>query len=222
MAVAALLADAGRSVEVLDDQIRPGGSLNALAKEDTSSFASVRAGFDRGIASKRIRLRSRTTAAAVYGRDLLVVGESGAEILEAKALVLACGAHDGALAFESYARAAGSFAKIQVVHGEPIAIKGTSGARGVKVRTTDGKVRSVEADAVLIDAARSPAYELCQQAGASLVHDPRGFIVETDRGRIAADGGGTIWATGEVSGLPLEAKALEDHARMIAEQIAAT
>jgi hypothetical protein len=69
---------------------------------------------------------------------------------------------------------------------------------------------------VLIDAPRSPAYELCQQAGASLAHEPRGFVVQTDDGRIAD----RIWATGEVCGVPFEASAIEAHAYLVAARIA--
>ena len=62
MAVASRLARAGRQVEVIDDQLAPGGGVTALAKEDAVSFAPIREAFDAGIASGSIRLRSRTTA----------------------------------------------------------------------------------------------------------------------------------------------------------------
>ena len=256
MAVAVRLARAGRAVEVIDDQLAPGGGMTALAREDAESFREIRNGFDAGVVSGAIRLRSRTTAGAVYGRDLLVAGEDGAEILEAKALVLACGAHDGALAFEgndvpnvmsaraagwllsmgvligkqiavvvpegggpfgeSFARAAASLAEVRVLHGDPLAIRGTDRAKGVRVRTAKSE-REVDADAVVIDAPRSPAYELCEQAGAIVVHEPRGFVVRTQDGKIA-DG---IWATGEVCGLPLDASALDAHAALVAAQLSA-
>ncbi len=255
MAVASRLARAGRTVEVLDDRLAPGGGVTALAKEDAASFASIREAFDAAVASRSIRLRMRTTAGAVYGRDLLVAGEEGAEIVEARALVLACGAHDGVLAFEgndvpnvmsaraagwllsmgvvvgsqiavvvpegggpfgeSFARAAAPFAQVRVIHGDPLAIRGTSRARGIRVRTAKSE-REVDADAVVIDAPRSPAYELCEQAGAVMVHEPRGFVVRTQDGKIA-DG---IWATGEVCGLPLDASAIDAHAALVAMQIA--
>lgn len=226
----------------------------ALAKEDAASFAPMREAFDACVRSGSVRLRSRTTAAGIYGRDLLLVGEDGAEIIEAQALVLACGAHDGTLAFEgndvlnvmsaraagwllsmgvlvgmqiavvvpsgggpfgeSFARAAKALAKVHVIHGEPLAIRGTSQVRGVRVRTAKSE-REVDADAVLIDAPRSPAYELCEQAGAALIHEPRGFVVRTQDGKIA-DG---IWATGEVCGLPFDATALDAHATLVATQI---
>jgi sarcosine oxidase, subunit alpha len=264
MAVAARLASAGRAVEVLDDQLAPGGGVTALSTEDAARFEDIRTAFDAKVAAGQIRLRSRTVAAAVYGRDLLVVGEEvGAEVVEAQALVLACGAHDGALAFEgndvpgvmsaraagwllhhgvivgkriavvipggggpfgeSFARAASGLAKVEVVHGEPIAIRGASAAKGVRVRTVGKKDlvedRTIDADAVLIDAPRSPAYELCQQAGASLVHDSRGFIVQTENGRVG-DARNGIWAVGEVCGVAFEAGAVAANAALVAAQIA--
>ena len=256
MAVASRLARAGRSVEVLDDQLAPGGGVTALAKADAASFDPIRSAFAACVASGAVRVRSGTTAGAVYGKDLLVAGPDGAEIVEARDLVLAVGAHDGALAFEgndvpnvmsaraagwllnqhavlvgkqiavvvpagggpfgeSFARAAGAFARVHVLHGDPLSVRGTSRAKGVRVRTARSE-REVDADAVLIDAPRSPSYELCQQAGALLVHEPRGFVVRTRDGRVA-DG---IWATGEVCGLPLDPSALDAHAALVAMQIA--
>jgi sarcosine oxidase subunit alpha len=255
MAVATRLTRAGRNVEVLDDQLAPGGGVTALAKKDAAGFDPIRGPFDAAVAAGAIRLRSCTTAGAVYGRDLLVVSEEGAEVIEARALVLACGAHDGALAFEgndvpnvmsaraagwllhygvlvgseiaivvpdgggpfgeSFARAAASVATIHVLHGEPLSIRGHSVAKGVRVRTAESEWE-VDADAVLIDAPRSPAYELCQQAGATLVHEPRGFVVQTDDGRISE----RVWATGEVCGLPFDAGVIDAHASRVAKQIA--
>ena len=102
-----------------------------------------------------------------------------------------------------------------MLHGDPLAIRGSNYAKGVRVRTAKGE-REVDADVVLIDAPRSPAFELCQQAGASVVHEPRGFVVRSDGGRIA-DG---IWATGEVCGVPFDPAALDAHAALVAKQIA--
>jgi sarcosine oxidase subunit alpha len=45
-------------------------------------------------------VRGRTLAAGIYGDDLLVAGANGVEVVHARALVLAPGAHDGVLAFE--------------------------------------------------------------------------------------------------------------------------
>ena len=99
--------------------------------------------------------------------------------------------------------------------GEPVSVRGMNRAKGVRVRTAKSE-REVDADAVLIDAPRSPAYELCHQVGAELVHEPRGFVVRTQEGRIA-DG---VWATGEVVGISFEPKALDAHAALVASQIA--
>lgn len=256
MSVAATLARSGREVEVLDDRLEPGGGMTALALEDAASFDRTFVRFSTAVEAGSIRLRSRTTAGAVYGRDLLVAGPDGAEIIEARALVFACGAHDGALAFEgndvpqvmsaraagwllsagvlvgervavvvaagggpfgeSFARAAGGLAEVEIVYGEPLAIVGRSHARGVRVRTAKGD-RELVADAVLVDAPRAPAYELCQQAGAELAHEPRGFVVRAADGRV----GERMWATGEVCGVPFEAGALEAHASVVAARVLA-
>jgi sarcosine oxidase subunit alpha len=249
MAVASRLA-AKRSVEVLDDKLEAGGSIGALAPEDAGAFRAIEDAFAERVRAGAIQLRLRTTAGAIYGNDLLVVGDEGAEIIEARTLVFACGAHDGALAFEGNdlpnvmsARAAGwllrsgvlvgsriaivvpegggpfgaSFqrmTKAELLSGAPIAVRGTNRAKGVRVETSDGE-RSVAADAVLIDAPRAPAYELCEQAGAELRHEPRSFVVRTTDGKIR-DG---IWATGEVCGLPFDAHALEGHAALVANGI---
>jgi sarcosine oxidase subunit alpha len=259
MAVASRLARAGRKVEVVDDQLVAGGGIAALAAEEAARFDGIRAPFAAAVKSGQIRLRLRTTAGAIYGHDVLLAGEEGAEVAEAEALVLAPGAHDSALAFEgndvpgvmsaraagfllnhgvlageracvvvpegggpfgeAYAHAASAFSTVEVVFGDPISVKGASTVKGVRIRTPDGKERSLSVDAVLIDAPRSPAYELCQQAGATLAHDlPRGFVVVTHDGRIAADGG--IWAVGEVSGVPFEPRAIDANAAAVAEQIA--
>jgi thioredoxin reductase len=115
---------------------------------------------------------------------------------------------------ESFARAASDVAKVEVVHGDPVAVRGTGRAKGVRVRVGD-REHAIDADAVLIDAPRSPAYELCQQAGAELVHEPRGFVVRAAQGKIRE---GT-WAVGEVVGVPFEAEAIEADAASVADSI---
>ena len=52
---------------------------------------------------------------------------------------------------------------------------------------------------MLVDAPRAPSYELAEQAGARLVHSPRGYLPRTDRGKIR-DG---VWIVGEAAGTPL-------------------
>ncbi|MDB4941530.1 MAG: Sarcosine oxidase alpha subunit [Labilithrix sp.] len=100
MALATRLAAGGRSVEVVDDQLVAGGSMRALGAREAEAFSEIRACFTQAAETGKIRLRTSTVAGGMYGEDLLVVGPGGAEVLEARALVFATGAHDGALAFE--------------------------------------------------------------------------------------------------------------------------
>jgi sarcosine oxidase subunit alpha len=195
----------------------------------------------------------------MYGEDLLVVGPEGAEILTARTLVLACGAHDGALAFEGNdvpgimsARAAGwllaggilvgrnvvivippgggpfgeSFAvalkasttgiAVEVVFGEPVRALGTSHVRGIVVRDAIGDEHEYTADVVVLDAPRSAAFELAEQAGAKLRASSHGFAVITTRGKI----GPNRFAVGEMTGAPLDALAVEAEADTVAQTIA--
>lgn len=258
LAVASHAAAAGRTVELVDDQLDPGGGLLSLAAEDVASFDAIRAELAQAIRDGRVRIRSSTVAGGIYGDDVLVVGPEGAEVLEPASLVLASGAHDGVLAFEgndvpgvmsaraagqllrrgvavgesvvvvvpdgggpfgaSYARAvaadpeAAARVTVEVVYGEPLAIKGSGRVKAVRVRTAQGE-RELDADAVLVDARRSPAYELAAQAGAELVHEPYGFAVKTTGGRIRAG----VFAAGELAGVPFDVTAIEqDAARIVA------
>jgi pyruvate/2-oxoglutarate dehydrogenase complex dihydrolipoamide dehydrogenase (E3) component len=79
----------------------------------------------------------------------------------------------------------------------------------------DGKEKRLKADAVLIDAPRAPAYELCEQAGAKLRHEPRGFVPVADRGKLR-DG---VFAVGEVVGTPFDVGSFEAAAEEIARQL---
>jgi len=261
MAVAVALARNGRKVEVVDDALTPGGGTRAFLDDEDPGFTAIRTGFRRAVDEGVVVMRSRTVAAGFFGRDLLVVGESGAEVVEAMVFVIAVGAHDGVVPFENNdfpgvmsARAAClllasgvSLGKRVVLltppRGEPglgevafgdlfertaaasrvtrveevLRAKGSSHLRAVIVR--DGvRERSLSADVLLVDAPRAPAYELCQQAGAALVHGPAGYTPVLDRGRIA-DG---VWAIGEVTGAPLAAGPFVQAAEAIAAQLAAS
>ncbi len=256
-------------VEVLEDHLEPGGSVAALGPAEARAFASIRSAFDEAVSAKKVVLRTRTTAGGMYGRDLLVVGPEGAEVLEADAIVFACGAHDGALAFEgndvpgvmsaraggwllargvlvgdsiavvvpegggpfgaSFARAIGEACEaaglaeserpgVTIAHGEPVRVRGSTRTKSVVVRTAEGE-QTIEADAVLVDAPRSPAYELPAQAAADLVHEPRGYVVRTgDGGRIAPG----VFAAGEVRGVLLDAKAITADADAVAAAVLAS
>jgi sarcosine oxidase subunit alpha len=257
MAMASALAQQGRTVEIIDDQLAPGGGMSALGPAEATAFGHLRASCMDYVTAGRIAMRSATVAGGMYGRDLLVVGPTGAQVIEARTLVLACGAHDGALAFEgndvpgvmsaraagfllgrgvvvgrrivvvtppgggpfgaSFAAAVRGSAEVTLVQGEPVSIRGASHVKAVVVRDSSGKEKEHKADAVLIDAPRSPAYELAEQLGASVVHEPRGFVVQTDGGRIT-DG---IYAVGEMCGTRFDATAIEQEASRVAALVQA-
>jgi sarcosine oxidase, subunit alpha len=103
MAAALALERRGRRVEVVDDDLTVGGSAGILARLGEPGWAGLLGAFEERVAIGAVTLRSRTTAAGVYGDDVLIAGDAGPEPLEvvtARTLVLATGCHDGALAFE--------------------------------------------------------------------------------------------------------------------------
>ena len=265
MAVASRLVDQGRSVEIVDDALQPGGGLRALGPEDAGPWRGIEEGF-RAATAKGLIVRASTAACGIYGDDLLVVGPKGAEVLCATAVVLATGAHDGVLAFEGNdlpgvmsARAAGVLAQLGVVvgkrvvvvvaegggpfgeayaravaqqkaptevvlvHGEPVRFAGSSGVRGLTVLERDGRAgreRKLRADVLVVDAPRSPSYELAEQAGATLVHEPRGFVPRAPGGKIREQGMG-VWVLGEAAGLPFVPDDVARSADEVAVQILA-
>ncbi len=255
MTAALELARRGRRVEIVDDNLGRGGSAAVLSGM-ISGWAAILAAFDQAVERSVVTLRCRTTAAGVYGDDVLVVSDpregqaGGVEVLTAHTLVLAPGAHDGALAFEGNdvpgvmsARAgcrllsggvtpgrrvvivaepgAGPFGAAYasaspdavLVAGVPLRVAGTGHVKGVTVATPAGE-RKLSCDALLLETTRSPAYELCAQAGAELSHDRAGFIVRPgDGGRIRD----RVFAVGEAVGTPLEANAMTSAARALAD-----
>ncbi|HEY4014695.1 MAG TPA: 2Fe-2S iron-sulfur cluster-binding protein [Polyangiaceae bacterium] len=248
MAVALELARKGRQVEVVEDDLTWGGNVRALSAVDPQPWAALSAAFARAVEARSLVLRLRTTAVGIYGDDVLVAGEAGVEVAVARTLVLATGAHDGALAFEGNdvpgvmsARAACRMLAAGVTVGERVVVAVTPGGRafgeayaraapgatlvrGTPVRARgSGRVkeatvaarkeeRRLACDALVIDAPRAPAYELCAQAGATLEHEARGFVVRAEGGRIRPG----VFAAGEVVGTPLEPEAVRHEAETIA------
>jgi sarcosine oxidase, subunit alpha len=100
MAAALELTRRGRRVEVVDDGLSWGGSARALVGPTGIPWEPLLRAFGAAVAGSRLTLRLRTTAAGVYGDDLLVAGPEGIEVVNARTLVLAPGAHDGVLVFE--------------------------------------------------------------------------------------------------------------------------
>jgi sarcosine oxidase subunit alpha len=164
-----------------------------------------------------------------------------AEIVSMRTIVLAPGAHDGAVAFEGNdlpgvmsARAACRLRVHGVSPGaRPVVVRvdgGTAfgsaipGATSIegppakasgssRVRAVTAGERRLECDMLLVDAPPAPAYELCAQAGATLAHERRGYLVLTERGGRIRDG---VFATGEVAGVPLDPAAMTEAARRLA------
>jgi len=231
IAAAIKLHEKGYEVEMVDDALEPGGSARA----------AFDARFDELIASLEkktaIAVHLRTTVVGIYGKDVLVVSPEGAQIVTARTLVLATGAHDGVLAFEgndvpgvmsaragawllrlgvdlgervvvAVAKGGGPFGEAYVrvaknatlVEGEPTAVHGSSRIK----RVAFGK-KELAATALLVDAPRAPAYELAEQVGATLVHEPRGYVVRAERGRI----GDGVFAVGELTGCTLDPGAIK-------------
>jgi sarcosine oxidase subunit alpha len=246
-------------VEVLEEDLAWGGSLRALGGElparpkgsgitREEGWRGLVESFRRAVLERKLALRTRTSAASLYGKDLLVASHAGVELVTPSTLVLATGAHDGVLAFEGNdtpgvlsARAAGRIAGMGIVvgesvvvvaapgggpfgqvfarasrgatlvHGTPVRVRGSSRVREVVVAVPEGE-RQMGCDAVVIDAPRAPAYELCAQAGAELAHGPAGYVVVTRGGRI----GPGMFAVGEVAGTPLEPSAMLREAEVVA------
>jgi sarcosine oxidase subunit alpha len=265
MAMAARAAKSGRRVEILDDALAIGGGARALgwshAHEPAgAAFRAIEADFRAFAERGAITVRTSTTVAAIYGDDVLVVGSEGAEVVTARATIIAAGAHDGALAFEgndvpgvmsaraagwllaygvsvgkrvavivdpsegsgpfgeAYARARKAIdprAEVHVVRGAPIAVSGSASVKGVTVREARGREVRLDVDAVLLDAPRAPAYELCEQAGAPLDHAPRGYLPKVVRGKIREG----FFAIGEVTGAALDVAAFARDAEGIVAQL---
>ena len=122
MAAALALADRGRTVEVVDDDLAWGGTAGILrdargARGDSDrTWGPAMDAFGAAVTSSRVKVSQRTTAAGIYGDDVLLVRDADAtrgatphaagpdtgriEVVQACTLVLAPGAHDAALAFE--------------------------------------------------------------------------------------------------------------------------
>jgi sarcosine oxidase subunit alpha len=232
MSAAIALADRGRTVEVVDDALDAGGSALATLDGRFEDLLEKFAEYTEKSAKNPVKLRLRTTAAGIYGEDVLVVGMEGAEIVRPKTLVLATGAHDGVLAFEgndmpgvmsaragawlirrgislgdkvvvALAKGGGPFGEILAKGTKTVtlvAAEPTLAMGGSRVKKVVFGKKEIAATALLVDAARAPAYELAEQAGAKLEHEPRGYVVREPRIR---DG---VFAVGELAGAALTTK----------------
>jgi sarcosine oxidase, subunit alpha len=197
MAAASRLAQEGRAVEVLDDHLAIGGGLRALGVEDARAWGGIAHAFEQAVTAG-LRVRTQTTAGALFGDDLLVVGPEGAEIVHARCLVLATGAHDGVAPFVGNdlpnvmsARAGGILlahgvslgARVVVVVPEGGGPFGAAYARAVQERGLACEVTVVEGDVLrasgsdrvtgCVVRARGEEAERSFKADALLVDAPR-------------------------------------------------
>jgi len=277
MASATAIAASGSNlaITVIDDRSEPGGSLLALGDHERGAFKTMHDAFLHHARAARITLSLSSVAVGIYGRDVLVITPTGPTLFSPKALVLACGAHDGVRPFEGNdvpgvmsARAAGWFLahgvavganvlvvttpssgrfgisferafntlastskplagspahakastrKARLVVGEPVRVRGSSCVRGVVWRDAHGVEHKSEADALVIDAPRSAAYELAIQAGGTAELTPLGnYVVRATDHRIAHH----VYAVGELTGTPLDVTAMTTQAAHVANQIA--
>ncbi|MDP9035794.1 MAG: FAD-dependent oxidoreductase [Myxococcota bacterium] len=101
MSIALQLSKRGRAVEVLDEDLCWGGSARALAVGfELGPWQRLIDEFAHATSAGCLSVRLRTTAAGIYGDDVLVACRTGVEVVNARTLVLAPGAHDGVLAFQ--------------------------------------------------------------------------------------------------------------------------
>jgi sarcosine oxidase subunit alpha len=139
MASALALAARGRSVEVVDDDLAWGGGARILHRAGDRTWTALIEAFTAAVGASRVRVSQRTTAAGVYGDDVLLASDAheGAriEVVRAGTLVLAPGAHDAAYAFEGNdlpgilsGRAACRLLGHGVIPGEAIVIVRLEGA----------------------------------------------------------------------------------------------
>ena len=108
MAAALALAATGREVEVVDDDLAWGGSARILHGAGDRAWAGSLDAFAAALVAGRVRIAQRVTAAGLYGDDVLLASDADThprpagriEVLRARTVVLAPGAHDATLAFE--------------------------------------------------------------------------------------------------------------------------
>jgi sarcosine oxidase subunit alpha len=100
MAASVELAKRGRAVELVDDDLSVGGCLRSLLGQGSTEWQHLLSEFDGAVRAGAVIARPRTTAAGVYGDDILVAGEGGLDVLNARTVVLAPGSHDGGVPFE--------------------------------------------------------------------------------------------------------------------------
>ena len=102
LAAARVAADAGANVVLVDEQARPGGSLNHLRAAEDSDGAWRRECLAALAEADNLTLVSGSYAAAFYADHCLpLVGADGITLVHARAVVLACGCYEQPAVFRN-------------------------------------------------------------------------------------------------------------------------
>ena len=245
--VASRLGAAGKRVLLADDGLGLGGSLLGAPRHAGPLCAahpldgvevhlrSVVAGDYFGdllIATPEgaLVVRPRATVFATGAHDgvLTVPNNDLPGIFSARALCRILGAGlepDGAVAIvgngfwadEVRAALAGR-PSLDLAEREVVSVQGTGGVKAVEVVEGD-KTRTHKVAAIALALPGAPAFELAEQAGASVRFDPAiGYrLITDDRGRVAE----RAWAVGECTGAPFDLAALPLAAELVAEGVLA-
>jgi sarcosine oxidase subunit alpha len=97
-----------------------------------------------------------------------------------------------------------------------IAARGLSQVKSALIRA-EGRERKIDCDAIVMGGPVAPAFEIAQQAGAGVRHEPAGYPVVTDEsGRAERH---DLFAIGELLGAPLDLEAFAERATTIARSI---
>ncbi len=127
-------------------------------------------------------------------------------------VVVACSPGEGLFGV-AYAEAlkASGHESVRLVHGDVVSASGSSHVKQVTVRKVGGEELTIKADALVVDAPRSPSYELSVQAGVDV-----GF--ENGRFRVPAGSPSKgIWGVGEMVGTKLSRVDMQAEAARVAE-----
>lgn len=145
------------------------------------------------------------------GNDLpgVVSARAAATLLAHGVLVgekIAIARPDGGTALGAWlmAKARAHGAEIVELDDVPAEAIGNTDVTGVALLTNGERV-IYDADALVMDLAPCPSHELAVQAGASVVHERRGYVVKKDARGFVAEG---VLGVGEMVGTPLELEAL--------------
>ena len=248
MVVASRVAAAGRSVLLVDDGLRVGGSLLAAPEQLAAAL--------RDYPLAGVEIHTSSVAAGFYFGDLLISAPEGAIVVRPRATVFATGAHDGVLAIpnndlpglfsaralarvlhagimpagpvavvgegfwaDEVSAALGEHATMRVAAADVVAAHGTAGVKTLELREGT-KTRKESVGAVALALPSAPAFELAEQAGAPTRFDPQGgyAVVTGEDGRIAE----ALWAAGECTGKAFDPRAIRAEAEATAAAVLAS